>query len=111
MAKLLLGEEVILNDLSLCDTYFKRLRGLMGLDVDKESGVIILPCNSIHTMFMKEPIDVLFLDDNGIIIKTLWNVAPWRIIGIVKEAVSVVEGKAGVFSKLLRVGDKVYIQP
>ena len=93
------------------DTNFKRLRGLMGLDIDQESGVIIQPCNSIHTMFMKEPIDVLFLDDNGIIIKTLWNVAPWRIIGIVKESVSVVEGKAGVFSKLLRVGDKVYIQP
>lgn len=106
-----MGKEVILSDLSFCDTFFKRLRGLMGQNIDKESGVIILPCNSIHTMFMKEPIDVLFIDDNGIIIKTLWNLAPWRFIGIVNEAVGVVEGKSGSFSKLLRVGDKVYIQP
>lgn len=37
-------------------------------------------CNSIHTFFMKEPIDVIMTDKNYNILYIYKNFKPWRII-------------------------------
>jgi uncharacterized membrane protein (UPF0127 family) len=42
-------------------------------------GLLLSPCNAIHTCFMRMPIDVCFLDPDGVVIKTVQGMKPWRI--------------------------------
>ncbi len=39
---------------------------------------MIVPCASVHTAFMRTPIDVVFLDRAGIIRKIVPRLKPWR---------------------------------
>jgi len=41
-------------------------------------GLIIDPCNSVHTMFMRFPIDVVFVDKDGRVIKVTEGLKPFR---------------------------------
>ena len=43
-------------------------------------GLLIKNCKSIHTFFMKEPIDILLLDKNNNILKINRNVKPNKIL-------------------------------
>ena len=54
--------QVLLNDMKLAATYWERMRGLMGQQLSESEGLMIKPCNSIHSSFMRIAIDVLFLD-------------------------------------------------
>lgn len=61
-------------------TLFARMRGLIGrAGLPPGTGMLILNCNSIHTFFMKFPIDAIFLDGNDQIVKTVRNIRPWRL--------------------------------
>lgn len=51
-------------------TFFSRLRGLHSfLPLGHKEGLIIRPCNAVHTMTMRNRIDILFVDRNGKILK------------------------------------------
>ena len=74
------------------DSFFKRLRGLMGKrGLEKEECLIITPCNSIHTFFMEFPIDVVFLDGECRVVKLIRSIAPKKMVMPVKGAHFVVE--------------------
>lgn len=59
------------------------LARIIGLMFKKEmvgfDGLLIERCNSIHTFFMRYPIDVVFLDKKNTIVKIIRSVVPWRI--------------------------------
>lgn len=60
-------------------TLFERIRGLIGTkSLPEGEGMLILRCNSIHTFFMSFPIDAVFLDRDGNVVKTVRNIRPWR---------------------------------
>lgn len=61
-------------------------------------GLHIVPCNSIHTFFMRIPIDVAFLDKDLRIVKVMPAMPPWRASSIYFSAKSVLELPAGVFA-------------
>jgi uncharacterized membrane protein (UPF0127 family) len=47
----------------VADSFFTRLRGLLGRrELSRDEGLLIRPGSSIHTWFMRFPIDVVFLD-------------------------------------------------
>ena len=59
-----------------------RRRGLLGRDsVPEDYALIIAPCSSVHTFFMRFPIDLVFVSRDGTIVKTCRSVKPWRIAG------------------------------
>jgi len=61
-------------------SYFQRARGLIGRqELAPGTGMLILHCNAIHTCFMKFPIDAIFLDRHGNVVKTVRNIRPWRL--------------------------------
>ena len=63
-------DQVIANQVLLADTFWKRLKGLLGTSsLPHGHGLLIKPCNSVHTFGMAYPIDVLFVDRNHRIIK------------------------------------------
>jgi uncharacterized membrane protein (UPF0127 family) len=76
---------------------FKRMRGLLGRATLPDGvGMLITPCNAIHTLFMQFAIDVRFVNKAGEVVRTYRNVPPgkWWIWGGCK-AYAVLETRAG----------------
>lgn len=61
------------------ERWLERLRGLL-FSPPPEPGqaLLITPCASVHTAFMRYAIDVVFLDRQGTIRKVVPALAPWR---------------------------------
>ena len=57
----------------------ERLRGLLGTPAPAPGHALLLtPCASVHTAFMRYPIDVVFVDRRGRILKVVSALPPWR---------------------------------
>lgn len=106
---LTVDNKVILKNVSIADNFFSRFKGLMGKsNIDDNIGLMIIPCNSIHTFFMKFNIDVIFIDLNSKVVDVYIDLAPWKISKIYKDAKFVIEGKSGTFAKLKK-GDQIIV--
>jgi uncharacterized membrane protein (UPF0127 family) len=69
------------------------------------SALILAPCSSIHTFFMRFPIDVAFVDREGVILRIAADLRPWRI-ALALRAFAVIEMPGGTFAAAdTRVGD------
>ena len=107
---LTIENKLILENVSIADSFFSRLKGLMGKsNIDDNIGLIIRPCKSIHTFFMKFNIDVIFIDGNSKVVDVYIDLAPWRISKIYKDAKFVIEGKSGSFAKLKK-SDQIIVK-
>jgi uncharacterized membrane protein (UPF0127 family) len=104
---------LITQELSIADSLWKRLKGLMGTkDLKKNQMLWIQPCNSIHTFFMHYPIDVVFLDRNLVIRSIKKAIFPWRATFPVLRAFSVIEMQSGRADELgLEEGDQLHVGP
>jgi len=68
---------IVADQVELADTFWQRLKGLLGTKfLQLGHGLIIKPCSSVHTFGMNYPIDVLFVDSNHCIIKIVENMLP-----------------------------------
>ena len=57
-----------------------RRRGLLGRTIFPEgSALVIAPCPSVHTFFMKMAIDIAFVSRAGVVLKTYAALPAWRI--------------------------------
>ncbi len=80
----------------VADSYLPRLIGLMGAQsLPPDEGLLILPCSSIHTHFMRFPIDVIYVNREDIVIALDEHMAPWRFGRIRRGSRYVVELPAG----------------
>jgi uncharacterized membrane protein (UPF0127 family) len=87
----------------------RRGLGLMGrrawTDTD---GLVLEHCNSIHTFFMRMPIDVAYLDREDRVVRLIGELAPWRIGPIAFKANRVVELPAGTLARTgTQLGDRL----
>lgn len=59
-----------------------RLRGLIGRrELPAGEGMLLRPSASIHTAFMRFPIDAVFLDAKLCVLEVRHNLRPWRAAG------------------------------
>lgn len=73
----------------------KRRKGLLGRDgLGAGEGLWIVPCESVHTFFMRFAIDLVYLDRKNRVRKVRHAVGPWRLSACF-TAHSVVELPAG----------------
>ncbi len=72
-------------EIKIANTFYKRLMGLIGVQ-NINYGMLFLNCNSIHTFFMKENIDIVGLDNNNTVIYKYENLDKNRIIKINNKA-------------------------
>lgn len=80
--------------LAVAQTHWSRLRGLLGASADdfgNGCGLWIQPCRGVHTLAMRFPIDVVYLDRVGRVVHLEHNLQPWRFSPIRMRAVSVLE--------------------
>ncbi|ORU01108.1 hypothetical protein D081_0556 [Anaerovibrio sp. JC8] len=87
--------------LMVADNFLKRFLGLMGrFRLEPNTGLLLTPCNSIHMMFMRFPIDVIFYDKNYKVVKVATELKPWTGICIAPGASGAIELPAGTLSQL-----------
>lgn len=73
----------------------KRSKGLLGRKgLGEGEGLWIIPCEAVHTFFMRFPIDLIYLDRKHRVKKVRDSVPAWRISGCL-SAHSVLELPAG----------------
>jgi len=79
----------------VADRMFSRMKGLLGRrSLPAGEGLLIRPAPSIHTYFMRFPIDVVFLSRAGEVMKVSADVGPWRTRSC-RRAYAVLELAAG----------------
>lgn len=80
----------------LAATWWSRLRGLIGRPpLQPGEGLWIVPCQQVHTHFMRQAIDIVFLDREGRVLRILPALAPWRLSPWVRGGHAVLELPAG----------------
>jgi uncharacterized membrane protein (UPF0127 family) len=111
MATLTLRREdgrIVCERVIVADRAHRRMRGLLGRKYLRQGeGMVLRPGWSIHTAFMRFPIDAVFLDADQVVIRIEHEVGPWRTVSC-RGAREVVELSAGECRRRgLEVGDRV----
>lgn len=104
----------VLGKAGVAETFWTRFRGLMLTRALPEStGLILEPCSSIHMLFMRYPIDVIFTDPVGVVVKVERRVKPWRLAVVAGgRAARTVECPEGTIeSSGTEVGDILAFMP
>lgn len=103
------GERVLIPHLCQARRFHQRLLGLMGRrPLGPGQGLWIIPCQSIHTCFMRFRLDVLFLDRAGVVLGVRRRIAPWRLVWAPRKTHSVVEfGADWLASDAVAIGDRL----
>jgi len=84
-----------LDRIEIADRPLPRMRGLLGRDgLPEGEGLLLRPAGTIHTFFMRFPIDAVFLDRDLVVRKVASGVKPWRLV-FARRARSVLELAAG----------------
>jgi uncharacterized membrane protein (UPF0127 family) len=102
--------EVIVAKLELADTFWRRFRGLQfRRALADDEGLLITPCRSIHTHWMRFAIDVAMLDKKGVVLATRSNVEPWRMVHGPKGTQAILEMAVGAITKSTAEGAELAI--
>ena len=103
-------DEALAECVEVAVTRRDRRKGLLGRSgLDPASAIVIAPCFSIHTMFMRFDIDVVFVDEDGRVLKIVRDMGPWRI-AVDPTAHAVVEFAAGrLRDRQVNAGDRLYL--
>ena len=93
------------------DTMWKRLKGLIGrIRLGYDEGLWVVPSRGIHTVGLVFPIDVIYLDENLLVIHLVEHVPAFRIAPLKSQAASVLQLPAHtIYSSQTQVGDKLEI--
>ena len=86
------------------------MKGLLGRrELPRDESLLIRPAPSIHTFFMRFPIDAVFLSRDGEVLKVAANVKPWRMSSC-RRAYAVLELAAGEAARReIAVGDRIHV--
>jgi len=116
MVRVTLGGEPCIDFVRVARDPWLRFRGLMSRPAVPETfgqGLFFPSCRSLHTLFMKFPLDIAFLDVEGRIEKLCLDVPPWKSVTGPRSAKHSLEVTAGALTGL-QVGDLLsfeYVSP
>ena len=99
--------------LRIAGSHWSRLRGLMGTAAENfpaGQALWIVPSRGVHTLAMRFPIDVLYLDGNKVVVYAKADLRPWRVAPVRMQAASVLELPGNTLhSTGTSVGDQIEI--
>jgi hypothetical protein len=98
----ILGETI-----EVASTAAQKVRGLLGREcLEDGQGLLFKGCSSLHTFFMSFPIDIVFTDRNGRVLKAAGEVKPFKLVAAPLRAYYAIELPAGAIARsLTREGD------
>ena len=99
-------------EVDVAATRATRRRGLLGREsVGATEGLLLTPCKAVHTVGMRFPIDVIFIDRDGRAVRIVPALAPWRI-AMSTRAKAVIELAVGTAAAAdIQIGDMLYLAP
>jgi uncharacterized protein len=87
---------VVAGHVEVADGILSRFLGLMfRAELPAGHGLALRPCNSVHMFFMRFPLDVVFVDGDGRVVRILHSLRPWRATTLVRGAKAAIELPAG----------------
>lgn len=89
-----------------------RLRGLLGQrGLRPGEGLLLRPCGSVHTCFLRFPIDVVLLDGDHQVLRVVERMRPWRLAGRrgTKVVLELAAGEAR--RRAISPGDQLVVLP
>ncbi len=109
-----LTKDIILcNQAVFADSFKRRILGLMFKKEWKNfDGLLLSPCGSIHTFWMRMKIDICFLDTDQRVLKVVSRLKPWRLAIGLKGSQMTLELPAGALEKSgTMAGDRLVLEP
>lgn len=105
-------EKEIANCIRPAYRFFKRLKGLMFTkSLPSGCGLHIKPCQSVHTFFMRYPIDVIYLNEEFVVVDVDTHFPPGKVGKLRKNARSVIEVPAGTVNRTsIEIGHKLILK-
>lgn len=107
-------QRYLATNLAVAQTHWTRLRGLLGAsesDFRNGGGLWIRPCRGVHTLAMRFPINVVYLDRSGTVVHLEPNLQPWRFAPVRLQAASVLELPSRTLAQTeTTLGDRIEIE-
>jgi uncharacterized membrane protein (UPF0127 family) len=104
-------QTLVASEIEMADRAWLRMKGLIGrsaTDFVPGKGLWITPAEGIHTIGMSFPIDAVYLDASGRVIRLYNRLKPMRIAAIKWKTKSILELPAGMLRQSkTEVGDLV----
>ncbi|MFC1632394.1 DUF192 domain-containing protein [Candidatus Omnitrophota bacterium] len=102
-------ETVVAQEGRIATSLGQRMKGLLGRDgLAADQALVLKPCTSIHTCFMRFTIDVLFLDKRMRVVKLIHSIPPFRLSAIAWTSQMAIELPAGKLAKTnTQLGDTI----
>ena len=86
------SNKIFLENCNVANNFFSRLKGLMFKSRESVAqGLLIYPCKSIHTCFMRFNLDIFFISKEGKVLKVINVLKPWKVTSFVSDAYYVLE--------------------
>lgn len=108
----IVGREIVLLErVETALTGWQRFRGLMlRKELPAAEGLLMPDCWSVHTCFMRFPIDLIYLDGEDRAVKIVHGMKPWRF-SVCMGARSVLEMRGGRAQEFgLQAGDRLRLK-
>jgi hypothetical protein len=91
---------ILVDKGKVADTFLARLKGLLGsATLTPGEGLLLTREKSVHTFFMRYPIDVVYVDKHWQVIKIDCNMVPFRLGGYVAKAAYILELPVGTIQE------------
>ena len=109
IAKNLNTGAVVADKVAVADTRATRAVGLLSRDgLDPGEALWIVPSRGVHTCWMRFTIDILALDDDGVVVDQVAGLKPWRIRLPRRGTAGVLELPAGALEATgTRIGHRI----
>ena len=101
-------DRVVCERCLVADSPWARMRGLLGRrGLESGEGLLLRPTGSVHTFFMRFPIDVVFLSRDGEVLRIAQALSPWRTAGARRAKVALELAAGDAERRGIRVGSRL----
>lgn len=95
----------------LADNALGRMKGLLGRrSLGPGRALVLKPCWTVHTWFMRFALDVVFIDKDDVVLKVVRGMGPWRFAAA-RGASCAIEFGAGHLDSSVAPGIRLVMGP
>ena len=102
---------VIATRVEIASTFIQRAFGLLAREfIRRDEGMWFQRCSAIHTLGMRVPIDIIFVDASGCVVRLCPDVKQWRPAIVCLQAAGVIQLGSGALREIdIMPGDRLVL--
>ena len=104
-------QTVIAQSVEIASTPLARMQGLLGrASLSPSQALVITSCQSIHMLFMRFAIDVIFIDGKNKAVGLVQDIQPFQFSSVFWKSACAIETAAGTIERSqTQLGDEISI--